>query len=414
MIGLTGCPPGPVDATLRAPNTTRTSTSERHCLVGRNTRASPVPDWVPRDLPPACGVYRFLDAAGTPIYIGKSVNLRRRVRSYFYGGGPGDERMREMLRLASGLSHRRAGSDLEAQLEEAEAIAALRPAYNRVHKNRSRGWYVEADWSRPFPRLRVVREPRRARAEYIGPYRGRRVPAEAVALVEKIYRLRTCAGAIRPDPDGSPCLQHGIDQCTAPCVGLAGVDAYRAQVRRAVAALVDGRAAERDAALLRDRLCDAPGVRAEARAVRVEARSVALRRRLAWYDELASYRPALRRLPVDRSRLIVLPGVETGEVVMVPVARGRVLPRTTVDRRRDDWADRALDVCYQVRVEELRAASAFPVEALTLTLIVARWLRSRGRAGGRCADSGRVFDLDSATGDFVVRELASTAADVRR
>ena len=63
-------------------------------------------------------------------------------------------------------------------------------------------------------------------------------------LVEKIYRLRSCAGAIRPDPLGSPCLQHGIDQCCAPCVGLVGLDAYRRQVRRAIAALVDVDAVE--------------------------------------------------------------------------------------------------------------------------------------------------------------------------
>jgi len=166
-------------------------------------RDSPVPDWIPTDLPAAPGVYRFLDPVGTPIYIGKSVNLRRRVRGYFYGGGPGDDRKREMLRLARGLAFRRCGSDLEALLEEADGIATLRPAFNRVHKNRSRGWYIEADWSRPFPRLRVVREPRRARAEYVGPYRGRRIPEDAVALVEKIYRLRTCSGAIRPDPDAA-------------------------------------------------------------------------------------------------------------------------------------------------------------------------------------------------------------------
>ena len=63
-------------------------------------RNSPVPDWIPPDLPAAPGVYQFQDAVGTPIYVGKSVNLRRRVRGYFYGGGPKDERMALMVRLA--------------------------------------------------------------------------------------------------------------------------------------------------------------------------------------------------------------------------------------------------------------------------------------------------------------------------
>lgn len=370
-------------------------------------RTSPVPDWIPADLPAAPGVYHFLDPAGTTIYIGKSVNLKRRVRSYFYGGGPGDDRKREMLRLARGLSFRPCGSDLEAQLEEADGIGALRPAFNRVHKNRSRGWYIEADWSRPFPRLRVVREPRRARAEYVGPYRGRRIPGEAVALVEKIYRLRTCSGAIRPDPDDSPCLQHGIDQCTAPCVGLVDVDAYRAQVRHALAALLDESAARRHEALVRRQLAAAEARNPSSR--RPDA-LLGLRRRLRWFEELESYRPGLRRLPVDRSRLIVLPGAVADTWVLVPVARGRVLPRQRVDASERDWPVRVEDACYRIRLAELRAEAAFPVEALTLTLIVGRWLRERRSENRADAEgAGQVFELDDCGADRVIERLRSGA-----
>lgn len=372
----------------------------------KRRRNSPVPDWIPPELPAAPGVYRFLDPSGTPIYIGKSVNLKRRVRSYFYGGGPADEKKRQMLRLAQGLAYRPCGSDLEAQLEEAEGIAALRPAFNRVHKNRSRAWYIEADWSQPFPRLRVVREPRRARAEYIGPYRGRRIPGEAVALVEKIYRLRTCAGAIRPDLDGSPCLQHGIDQCSAPCVGLASLDGYRTQVRHATAALLDGGTARRHAEILRQRIA-----RAEAHSNGNGSDSgslLGLKRRARWFEELESYRPALRRLPVDRSRLIVLPGAAPGSWVLVPVARGRVLPRHPVDARGGDWPDRVEDACYRVRVAELRAEAAFPVDALTLTLIVGRWLSEREQK----QEANCVFDLDERDAGYVVDRLRSLASAV--
>ncbi len=68
-------------------------------------------------------------------------------------------------------------------------------------------------------------------------------PAEAVRLVEKVFRLRSCPGSIRPDTSSFPCLQHGIDLCTAPCVGLVGVDAYRKQVRAAVRVLAQSEAA---------------------------------------------------------------------------------------------------------------------------------------------------------------------------
>jgi len=329
---------------------------------------------------------------GTPIYIGKSVNLRRRVRGYFYGGGPKVSRLQDMLRLARGVTADRAGSDLEACLEEADGIATHRPAFNRVGKNRSRGWYVEIDWSAPFPRFRIVRRTRRARAQYIGPFRGRRIPEDAVKLVEKIYRLRSCAGSIRPDPDGSPCLQHGIDQCCAPCVGLVGLDSYRKKVRRAVQALLNPEVAAEDARRIRLLLNRSNGGSGWD--------AVGLRRRLQWFDELDSYRHGLRRPVVDRSRLIVLPAAEPGHDVLVPVARGRVLPRSTVDRQQPDWCDRLEDVCYRIRLEELRAESAFPVSELTLTLIVSAWVRDG-------AKHGRVFDLEQLSARDVVAALSA-------
>lgn len=353
-------------------------------------RTSPVPDWVPDDLPRSPGVYHFVDALGTPIYIGKSVNLRRRVRGYFYGGGPKVTRLRDMLRLAHGVAAFRTGTDLEACLEEADGIATHRPAFNRVGKNRSRGWYVEIDWSVPFPRFRIVRRTRRVRAQYIGPFRGRRIPEDAVKLVEKIYRLRTCPGAIRPDADASPCLQHGIDQCSAPCVGLVGLNGYRKQVGRAVQALLSEEVAAEDARRIRVLLSRTGGG--------AGWDAVGLRRRLHWFSELDSYRPGLRRPAVDHSQLIVLPAAEPKRRVLVPVARGRVLALSTIDPDRPDWTDRLEDVCYRIRLEELRAESAFPVSELTLTLIVSAWVRDG-------AKHGQVFDLEQMSAGDVVEAL---------
>ena len=129
--------------------------------------------------------------------------------------------------------------------------------------------------------------------------------------------------------------------------------------------------------------------------------AVALRRRLQWFDELDSYRHGLRRPVVDRSRLIVLPAAEPRHDVLVPVARGRVLPLTTVDRRRPDWTERFEDVCYRIRLEELRAESAFPVSELTLTLIVSAWVRDG-------AKHGRVFDLEQMSAGDVVAALGAS------
>lgn len=354
-------------------------------------RKSPVPEWVPQEVPTAPGVYQFADALGTPIYVGKSVNLRRRVRGYFYGGGPKDERMALMVRLARSVELHPAGSDLEARLEEAERIERFRPAFNKALKNRSKGWYIEVDWGAPFPRLRVISRTRRPRARHFGPYRGRRQPAEVVQLLEKVFRLRSCAGAIRPDPEASPCLQHGIDQCTAPCVGLVGIDIYRAQVREAVRLLEEpeyGPIVAERFTRRRDRAA-ATGASDEA---------ISWQRRLCWLEELDSYRYVLEKPWVDRSWLIVLPGAIGRERVLVPVARGRVLARRTVSRSGPDWPEAVEDAVYAVRLRELQAEAVFDPVDLTPSLIVTSWLESG-------APGGRAFDLERSDARVVIECL---------
>lgn len=303
-----------------------------------------------------------------------------------------------MVRLARGVRVHRAGSDLEAKLEEAERIERHRPAFNRVYKNRSRGWYLEIDWGDPFPRLRVVRVVRRARARYFGPFRGRRLPTEAAQLVEKALRLRTCPGAIRPDPDGSACLQHGIGQCSAPCIRAAGIDAYRRQVADAERLLADPYYLP----VLQERFraaCD------EAAGRGADDEASGWTRRLAWLEELDSYRYALERPRVDRSWLIVLPGAGERRGVLVPVARGRVLPRRRVVWGDAAWRGAVEEACYDVRVAELRVTSAFPSAELIPSLIVTAWLEDGAR-------EGRAFDLDALQTGEVLAELHSGAERV--
>jgi excinuclease UvrABC nuclease subunit len=361
-------------------------------------RSSPVPDWVPADLPAKPGVYQFEDELGTPIYVGKSVNLKRRVRGYFYGGGPTDERMAMMVRLARGVRIHRTGTELEALLEEAGRIESHRPAFNRALKNRSRGWYIEVDWGQPFPRLLITGARRRSRAQYIGPFRGRRGPSEVARLVEKTFRLRSCSGAIRPDDQASPCLQHGIDLCSAPCVGLAGVDDYRRQVRAAVRCITDASAAESAIARCIKRRDEA-----------VQAGSLdeatAWERRTDWLRELEGYRTMLERPRVELSALIVLPAAQADSGLLLPVARGRVLARTRIDWMSAEWAEVVHRVCYEVRIEELRAESVFRPADLTPSLLVSTWLARRDEG------DGSVFDLDRLDSNSVVETLQATRRD---
>ena len=355
-----------------------------------------MPDWVPADLPHTPGVYQFEDPHGTPLYVGKSVNLRRRVRGYFYGGGPGDTRMAQMLQLAAGVRYHRTGSDLEALLEEAERIQQYRPPYNRRLKDRSRGWYIEIDWGHPFPRLRIVKTARSARAQYFGPYRGRRYPAEMAEFVGRIFSLRDCTAPVRPDPSASACLRHGIGLCTAPCTGAAGINEYRRQVRAAARLLAE----PEFSSVVRERL-----ERARDESDRRGDGDAAIDwvRRLEWLEDFETYRYALERPWIERSWLIVLPGPEGHEGVLVPVARGRVLKRRRVDWRQPAWRGAIEDTCYAVRVGELMAESVFPPSELAPSLIVTSWL-------GAGAHGGMAFDLDDLDTADVITGLSSAAA----
>lgn len=351
---------------------------------------------MPPDLPAAPGVYEFQADGGTVLYVGKSVNLRRRVRGWFYGGGPKDERLSEMLALARRVEIARTGSDLEARLVEAERIVAGRPRYNRALKNRARGWYLEIDRADPFPRPRTVRAPRKARARYFGPYAGRRLPDEVGRLLERIFGLRSCSGRVVPDRGGSPCLAHGIGLCAAPCIGAEALEGYR------------------DRVALAERLLTNPGYGLELRERWIRRRDRAsatvrfelaarLQRRLNDLDELESRRGDLDHAFAERSWMITLPHARAGRFVLFAMVRGRVLPRREVAWDDREGRRRAGDAVYEARVAELRLPQTFEPADMVASLIVTGWLLEG-------APDGRVVELDGREEAAIVEELGNRVA----
>jgi excinuclease UvrABC nuclease subunit len=323
--------------------------------------------------------------------VGKSVNLRRRVRGYFYGDGPRNPRLSEMLRMARQVTVQSTGSDLEARLEEADRILTEKPPYNRALKRRWRGWYLEIRWNEPFPRLRVVRRTRCTGSRYFGPFWGRHLPERIRRLTEKTYGLRSCTEPVQPDPTFSPCIQYDLRLCGAPCAKLVGIDRYRDQVEAAARSLADAEFA-RD---MRDRCVRARDAATE----RLEFEEAARHQvRLSWMDELEELRFALEPDGDGGSWLIVLPGTKPECRVLQPVASGRVLRRRPVEWRRGRWESAVEDACYAIRVGEIRAPTVLePIDSVP-SLMITRWI-SEG------APDGLAVNLRNRDASDVIRRL---------
>lgn len=196
-------------------------------------------------LPRAPGVYRMLDAAGQVLYVGKARALRNRVGSYF-NATPKPARIMAMLAQVARIEVTVTRSEADALLLENQLIKSLRPRYNVMLRDDKSYPYVlltREDW----PRLAFHRGARAQPGRYFGPYPSAGAVRETLALMHKLFRLRSCEDSVFRNRS-RPCLQYQIGHCSGPCVGLVAAGEYADAVRRATLFL-EGRSAELDAEL---------------------------------------------------------------------------------------------------------------------------------------------------------------------
>lgn len=235
-------------------------------------------------LPQAPGVYMFADERGEVLYVGKSKDLRSRVRTYFTASETRG-RMAEMVGLAAAVTPIVCATPLEAEVRELRLIAQHKPRYNRRSRFPERALWLKLTVE-AFPRLSKVREVKDDGATYLGPFSSARNAELATAALYDAFPLRQCTSRLSPRRPSPACALAEMGRCGAPCDGREDVDHYSvhaAAVReamlgdvRAVVTAVSRRVrllgdAERfeDAALHRDRL--AAFVRAAARVQRLSA-----------------------------------------------------------------------------------------------------------------------------------------------
>ncbi len=175
------------------------------------------------------GVYRFSDAHGRVIYVGKAKNLRSRLTSYFADIASLHPRTRQMVTTAAKVEWTVVATEVEALQLEYNWIKEFDPRFNVRYRDDKSYPVLAVTLNEEYPRLMVYRGPRRKGVRYFGPYSHAWAIRETLDLLTRVFPARSCSAGVfkRHSQIERPCLLGYIDKCSAPCVGRVSAEQHR-------------------------------------------------------------------------------------------------------------------------------------------------------------------------------------------
>ena len=192
-----------------------------------------------KSVPQEPGCYLMKNDQGKVIYVGKAINLRHRVRSYFHASAGKNPRTSQLVNNIRDIEWIIVASELEALILEMNLIKEYQPYYNVQLKDDKRYPYIKIHWADPFPKVTVTRKVEKDGSRYYGPYINTWAVNQTLDLLRRIFPYLTCSRTITGE-DQRACLYYDIQLCTAPCIGRINQEDYRNMLKE-LGAFLNGR-----------------------------------------------------------------------------------------------------------------------------------------------------------------------------